>query len=311
MIDTSVGLLPCCERLLCCSAFVTMEWNIHRYAPSSIMKCFLPAIMFAAAPGIVGSAFAQDFRVIALHENPDRTMSVNLFSSADPVTVKKYMPDGGAPASVSSFALFAGEDTVLIDTCTGNETWGNKLTEAGVKPESVKLILLTHFHGDHVGGLIQGNVRRFPNAKVLASIPEFEAGQRQPPIERIRSAYGQDFATFNFDEEVFANSLVKVKALNAVGHTPGHTVFLIESKQTDKEKLLIIGDLLHAAALQFPVPDACTSYDLDMENAVASRKRILDFAAQEKIPVGGMHLPPPSIGMVKKEVKGYVFELKK
>lgn len=268
-------------------------------------------MLFVAALGIVRSAFAQDFRVVALHENPDRTMNVNLFASADPKTVKKYMPAGGAPASVTSFALFAGEDTVLIDTCTGNEAWGKKLTEAGIKPESVKLILLTHFHGDHVGGLMQGTARRFPNAKVLSSVPEFESGHRQPPIERIRVAYGQDFATFNFDAQVFANSLVSVKALDAAGHTPGHVAFLIEPKQADKEKLLIIGDLLHAAALQFPVPEACTSYDSDREKAVASRKRVLDFAAQEKIPAGGMHLPPPSVGTIKKEGKGYVFELKK
>jgi glyoxylase-like metal-dependent hydrolase (beta-lactamase superfamily II) len=221
------------------------------------------------------------------------------------------MPDGGAPASMSSFVLFAGEDTILFDTGLGGEAWIKKLTELGVKPESVKLILLTHFHGDHIGGLMQDNVRRFPNAKVLASAPEHESGAQQPPIVKIQSAYGQDFAKFKFDDEVFANAVIKIKALDAVGHTPGHAAFLIESKKESKEKFLIIGDLLHAAALQFPVPEACASFDADKEKAVVSRKRILDFAAQEKIPVGGMHLPPPSIGTVKKEDKGYAFELKK
>ena len=273
------------------------------------MKCFLLTLMFVAALSFVGSAFAQDFRVVALHENPDRTMNVSIFSSADPEALKKYMPDGGAPASISSFVLFAGEDTVLIDACTGNETWGKRLTDAGVKPESVKLILLTHFHGDHTGGLFQGTARRFPHAKVLASAPEYDSQGTQ--TKQIKAAYGQDFVKFNFDDEVFSNSLVKVKALDATGHTPGHTAFLIEPRQADKEKLLIIGDLLHAAALQFPAPESCASYDSDKEKAVAARKRILDFVAQEKIPVGGMHLPPPSVGTIKKESKGYVFELKK
>jgi len=272
--------------------------------------------MFAAALGIIGSAFAQDFRVAALHENPDRTMNASLFSSADPEAVKKYMPDGGAPASVSSFVLFAGKDTVLFDTGNDGEAWGKKLTDLGVKPENVTLILLTHMHGDHIGGLLQGDARRFPNAKVLAATSEYDhylLRERQPQgaqFGKIKAAYGQDFAKFNFDDEVFANSLVKIKALDAVGHTPGHTVFLIEPKQAGEEKLLIIGDLLHAAALQFPVPEACASFDADKAKAVASRKRILDLAAQEKIPVGGMHLPPPSVGTVKKEGPRYVFDIK-
>jgi len=263
------------------------------------------------------SVLAQDFRVVAIDEAPGRTMNAGLFASADPEAVKKYMPDGGAQASVSSFVLFAGEDTVLFDTGNGGGLWVKKLTDLGVKPENVKLILLTHMHGDHIGGLLQGDTRRFPNAKVLASTPEydFEAlRERQPrgaQFGRITAAYSQDFAKFNFGDEVFANAVVKIKAIDAVGHTAGHAVFLIEPKQEGKEKLLIIGDLLHAAALQFPVPEACASFDADKEKAVASRKRLLDFAAQEKILIGGMHLPPPSVGTVKKEdTGGYTFELK-
>jgi glyoxylase-like metal-dependent hydrolase (beta-lactamase superfamily II) len=267
--------------------------------------------LFAITMSATTALFAQNFRIVALDESPGRSMNAGLFTSADPETIKKYMPDGNAPASMSSFVLFAGEDTILFDTATGSETWVKKLTEHGVKPESVKLILLTHFHGDHIGGLLQGDTRRFPNAKVLSSTQEYEAGLRQPPIVKIQSVYGKDFTTFKFDDEVFANTVVKVKALDAMGHTPGHAVFLIELKPENKAKVLIIGDLLHAAALQFPAPEACASFDSDKGKAVASRKRILDFAAQENILVGGMHLPPPSIGTVKKEDKGYSFGLKK
>jgi len=264
--------------------------------------------MFVAALGMFGSVFAQNFKVVSIDESPGRTMSAGTFASADPESVKKYMPDGSAPASVSSFVLFAGEDTVLIDTGTGNETWIKKLTDLGVKPENVKLILLTHFHGDHIGGLFQGDVRRFPHAQVRASTPEYDS--QGAGFEKIKAAYGEDFAKFNFDDVVFAHSLVTVKALDASGHTPGHAVFLIESKQKE-DKLLVIGDLLHAAALQFPVPEACASYDMDREKAVTARKRILDFAAKEKILVGGMHLPPPNLGIVKKLDRGYAYGLVK
>ncbi|MDR0326964.1 MAG: MBL fold metallo-hydrolase [Planctomycetaceae bacterium] len=270
------------------------------------MKFLLLSPMVLFSMSVFGSALAQDFKVIAINGAPGHTMGADLFSSAGSETVKKYIPDGGAPASMSSLVLFAVEDAVLIDTGAGGTAWFNKLTELGVKPENVKLILLTHFHGDHIGGLFRGDARRFPHATVLAST--LECDSQKSAFEKIKVAYGNDLKKFNFDDEVFANSLIKVKALDAVGHTLGHTAFLIESKQKDDDKFLIVGDLLHAAVLQFPVPEACASFDANREKAVASRKRLLDFAAQEKIHNGGMHLPPPSIGTVKKVDKGYAFE---
>ena len=281
------------------------------------MNHFFLVATFIVTLGVAGVVLAQDFRVVPLHENPNRTMNASIFASADPEAVKKHMPEGTAPASTSSFLLFAGEDVVLIDAGQNSEAWSAKLTELGVQPENVKLILLTHFHGDHIGGLLKGDARRFPNAQVLCSTPEYNfylIRTRQPAgasFSRISAAYGEDFGKFDFDDEVFANPLVKVKALDAAGHTPGHTVFLIEPVQEGKEKLLILGDLLHAAALQFPVPEACASFDMDQEKAIAARKRILDFAVEHQLPVGGMHFPPPGIGMVKKEGSGYSFELKK
>jgi len=257
----------------------------------------------------------QDLRIVAIDEDPGRIMDAGLFATADPDVLRRYMPEGGAPASVTTFVLFAGEDTILFDAGLGGELWVQKLDEAGVKPESVKLVLLTHMHGDHIGGLLQGNERRFPNAKVLVARPEYEwwlARSYTPPAAeqplRILAAYGTDLAAFNFDDVVFENSEVKVKALDASGHTPGHTVFLIEPKDSQGERLLILGDLLHAAALQFPRPEVCARFDMDHERAIAARKRILDFAAQEKIPVAGMHFPPPHFGIVEKNDQGgYIF----
>ena len=252
------------------------------------------------------SIFAQqkNYKIVAIDDSPGRTMNAGRFTSADPEAVKKYMPEGSAPASVTTFILFAGEDTILFDTGNGNELWVKKLTEAGVKPESVKFVFLTHMHGDHIGGLFQNNARRFPNAKVLSSKPDYEQ------LAKVKSAYGQDFTTFNFGDEVFANAQVKVKALDAVGHTPGHAAFWIESTKAEDEGLMIVGDLLHAVALQFPVPEACASFDMDHEKAIASRKRILDEAAKGKYPIAGMHFPAPHIGKVEKNDQGgYVFRV--
>ena len=299
------------------------------------------------------SLSAQDFRIVAIDERPGHTMSADLFATAAPDAVRKYMPDGTAPASVTTFVMFAGDDIILFDAGLGSELWEQKLTEAGVKPEDVKLVLLTHTHGDHIGGLMKGDERdrRFPNATIrlseqelvhwmpfwvpppgmrvaispdeqhLASWRIYETYRSDPPIvrERVglfiretrRGSFIPDIAPFNFGDIVFENAHVKITAKDAVGHTPGHTVFLVEPKVEGEERLLIVGDLLHAAALQFPVPEACARFDMDMEKAVIARKRILNFAAENNIPIAGMHFPPPSIGTVRKDGNGgYVFELR-
>jgi glyoxylase-like metal-dependent hydrolase (beta-lactamase superfamily II) len=257
-------------------------------------------------------AAAQDFKIAAALE-VSRMMETSIFAAADPAVVKQYIPNG-APASMSSFVLVAGDDTILFDAGLGSKSWIDSITQLGVKAENIKLILLTHLHPDHIGGLLDGETRRFPNAKVRCSIPEYEywlpKGQkpRTKQLALIQSVYGSDFVgDCAFDATVFSNAVVKVKALDAVGHTPGHTAFLIESP---KQRFLIVGDLLHAAALQFPRPEICSSYDNAPTQTVVSRKRILDLAVQEKLPIGGMHLPAPSIGTVKKDDKeGYIFTL--
>jgi glyoxylase-like metal-dependent hydrolase (beta-lactamase superfamily II) len=302
------------------------------------MKHFFLLTTLIATMCIAGSAFAQqnqpngtfvfdqqsNLRIVAIDESPGRTMDASIFPTAAPETLRRYMPEGGAPASVTTFVLFAGDDIVLFDAGLGGQLWLQKMEELGVTPENVKLVLLTHMHGDHIGGLFRssasGYVRRLSNARVLCAAPEIEHWLRERGIRTtefrpspsdptsLMGLYANDFGTFNFGDVVFENSLVKVTAKDASGHTPGNTVFLVESKQESNKKLLILGDLLHAAALQFPAPEVCARFDMDHEKAIAARKRILDFAAQEKIPVAGMHFPSPSIGTVEKNDQGgYVY----
>jgi glyoxylase-like metal-dependent hydrolase (beta-lactamase superfamily II) len=99
-----------------------------------------------------------------------------------------------------------------------------------------------------------------------------------------------------------ADATFAVKALDAAGHTPGHTVFQVEKSG---QKFLIIGDLVHAVDLQFAIPEECPSFDLDKAAAIASRRRILDLAAGERIQVAGMHMPFTGTGLVEKTGSGY------
>jgi glyoxylase-like metal-dependent hydrolase (beta-lactamase superfamily II) len=234
---------------------------------------------------------------------------------AIPEIIDKYLPEGVFRLEIQAFLVRTPNKNILIDAGVGRNLSGN-LKALNISGDMIHAILLTHMHGDHIGGLLDGNTRRFPHAVILSSRLEYDywlpqnSKPRTTQLEKIKTAYGNDFfRTFEFDEQVFANDIVKVTAIDAVGHTPGHTAYRLESKES---RLLIIGDLLHAAALQFPLPEICSSYDMEPKATVASRKRILDFAVKENIPIGGMHLPPPNIGTVKSNgAGGYEFTPKR
>jgi glyoxylase-like metal-dependent hydrolase (beta-lactamase superfamily II) len=95
-----------------------------------------------------------------------------------------------------------------------------------------------------------------------------------------------------------------ISPIAAYGHTPGHTIFQIEN---GGEKFLIIGDLLHVALVQFPVPEISATYDMDQSAAAAIRRQTLDYAAKNNIPVGGMHIVYPGTGAVTVEDSGFKF----
>jgi len=251
--------------------------------------------------------------------------SADVFPTVDKATFDKYATGGRIPSSVSAFLLeipgfrrnSANEPEsayVLFDAALGasNGKFVANLGKAmlgGYHPEKIILVMITHSHGDHIGGLLDGDAKRFPNATVLIySKQEYEywSKQNNAMFERIKKTYGINFkGEFPLDE-AFTHTIgeaprISITPLNAVGHTPGHTAFLIES---EGEKLIVVGDLLHAAALQFPIPEACARYDMDQAEAVQARRRILDKAAEENIPVAGMHFPNPGIGFVKKNATG-------
>ena len=191
------------------------------------------------------------------------------------------------PGSVNVFLLeFEGSTKrVMIDAGFG-EPKGALLKEmklAGIAPESISDILVTHIHPDHVGGL-----PAFPAARVHIAKKEYDAwrgdGSRKnlarflPPPERL--------VLFEYDTEVVPG----VTALEYAGHTPGHTVFRLG------ESVFFIGDLVHAAELQIARPNFCARYDKDPKKAVESRRNALRFLRGEwfgaHIPFPGRHVNP-------------------
>lgn len=254
-----------------------------------------------------------DMRVVTLQDRPGNS-DIELFSGpASPEERGRYFTDNKTPAGINAFLIRTKDKNILVDTGYGPLAPGQSglvpaLEALGLKPENIDVVLLTHMHMDHIGGLLDGDKRAFPKAKIHAAKAEIDywlgladKDPAQPNAAlalKTQKAYGPDMTAFAFGDKV----LPDVIAIEAVGHTPGHTVFHL---QAGDKSLLIVGDLVHAAALQFPLPDECARYDMDMPEAVKARKRILDLAAENKWQIAGMHMPFPATGMVEKDGAGY------
>ena len=217
----------------------------------------------------------------------------SLFSDAsDSLYNSLNMPDG-IPASVSTFLVKVDGKYILFDAGLG--AFGgqlmNRLAALGVNPDSIGLVYLTHFHVDHIAGMVTKDstgkdVRVFNNATVYAGKVEYDAWMNDIPKNDLQKVimgiYKDSLHLFAFGDTLPQG----VIALDAVGHTPGHTAFQFSN-------LLVIGDLMHGYALQKDHPEINSNYDMDKEKSIESRKRLMQYARDNKLTMAGMHLPPP------------------
>jgi len=179
-----------------------------------------------------------------------------------------------------------------------------------VEPDKINTILLTHLHGDHFGSLQRDGRAVFPNAKIYLSKNELEYFTVTNPNQGAINAlapYRSNIVTFEPGDLLNARNaeiLPGIKPIAAYGHTPGHTIYLLES---GRAKVLIIGDLLHVGLVQFHLPQISATFDIDGASAAATRQRVLQYAAANEIPIAGMHLVYPGMGMLQAYNNGQSF----
>ena len=219
----------------------------------------------------------------------ERLMERTLFADASDELIDSLKLADGIPSSMSTFLVETDGVRILFDTGMGapDSRLLSGLASLGVTPADIKYLYLTHFHGDHIGGMMKGDSIVFPNAEVYASKVEYDAwlkmsSDRNAQVVKTMNAYKDRLHLFEFGETLPGN----VVAMNAEGHTPGHTVY-------QAGKLLVIADLIHGATLQLEHPEICAAYDMDKDAAVKSRKHFLRYAKENGLTMAGMHLPPP------------------
>jgi glyoxylase-like metal-dependent hydrolase (beta-lactamase superfamily II) len=280
----------------------------------------MDAQAFAAENSNVYTYRVGAFEVILLSEGQSQGSGGTLIGTDDAM-MKQYVPGGAYPTAVNAFLVRTPERVVLIDAGFGRELFTN-MKSVGVEPEAIDAVLLTHMHGDHIGGLLtEGNKIAFPKAKLYLAQQERDYWTSEEIMntfpedrqlgfknsQKALTAYGDAVQTFDPRGLDAGPELLLpgIRPIAAFGHTPGHTLFMVESEGA---RLLIWGDLTHAMAIQMPVPQVAMTYDVNPQEAVASRLAVLKYVSEEKIPVAGMHVPYPGIGDITSgPANGYTF----
>jgi glyoxylase-like metal-dependent hydrolase (beta-lactamase superfamily II) len=222
----------------------------------------------------------------------------------------------------TAFLVNTGKQLILIDA--GSGTWfgggalgrmAGSLRSAGYTPEEVDLVLVTHLHSDHIGGLTtQDGQRVYPNAEIYVAkedsdfwlSPEIAAKspkEAQPFFQSARAIAAPYIKAGKWHPFNRSDAIVDGMQLVPLhGHTPGHMGYEFSSKG---QKILFWGDTIHAQRVQLPQPNVTVVFDIDPAAAAATRNQLLSELAREDIVIAGPHMLFPSLGRLHRAGSGY------
>jgi len=231
---------------------------------------------------------------------------------------ENLLPEGRYQPGFSPTLVNTGRELVLFDTGNGENGFvprpeggwlARELAPAGFKAEDVDVIVLSHGHPDHVGGLMEGGKPLFPNARYVIGQIEYDYwapdGKHTGELEKMAAVFRANtkaiadrFTFLKPGDDVVPG----IRAVEAYGHTPGHLNFLIES---GGKAIYFWGDCAHHQVASLAQPDWHCVFDIDKEQGAATRKRVYDMLATERLPIIGYHMPFPSVGYVERQGSAY------
>ncbi len=295
--------------------------------------------VLASAPGLAGGGATPaadlpgvyryglgEAAVTALHEGGvKRPLDAGFVRNAplpevQAALARAFLPTDTLPITFTPLLLTLGGKRVLVDAGFADQgppgTGGvlRGLALAGIDPGTVDAVVISHFHPDHILGLKRKDGSpTFPNAQVL--VPEAEwrfwmddGRMANPPdalkanLAAVQKTFGSGLKVerYSWDKEV----LPGLTALGTPGHTPGHTSFRLES---GGKRLLIASDITNHPALFVRHPDWSALFDMDADQARATRHKMLALMADERVPVAFYHAPFPAAGHIAKADGAYEF----
>lgn len=273
----------------------------------------------AAAPRPIAAQAAQgpmnarqnsfdlgDFRVSTILagtrtvEEPQTIFGLNAspeeFAAA---SAANFIPTDKAQFFFTPTVVNTGSEVVLFDTGLAAAGTLPALAEAGYAPEDIDVVVLTHMHGDHIGGLMNDGQPTYANARYVTGQAEFDAwatranegfeANVRPLAEKM---------TFIGDGGSVASGIT---GMAAFGHTPGHMVYMLDSQD---EQVLLIADLANHYVWSLAYPEWEFRFDMDKAAAAESRKRVLGMLAADRVPMIGYHMPFPAMGFVETRGEG-------
>lgn len=285
------------------------------------------------APSVVQVGFRKqklgDFEVIALNDGVTRRpLAAEFVRNAPLGEVQELLRSQSLPTDYldvpyTAFLVIAGNRKVLMDTGfsdNGAPTTGRLVTNlnaAGYKVEDIDTVILSHFHGDHILGLRnKAGQLVYPNARVMvpavehafwmddakmAAAPDAMKGAFQTVRRTVGSLSADQLVKFDAGVEIVPG----IRSVAAYGHTPGHTLFMVESRG---EKFAYLADITNVPQLFARNPDWAVQFDMNAEDARMARRKVFDMIVNDKVMAGGFHFPFPAFGRMEKMGNGFDFK---
>ena len=226
-----------------------------------------------------------------------------------------FLPSDKMTIPFTTLVVNTGSKLVLLDTGNGDlgaptsGTWMANFKAAGFDPANVDTVLISHFHGDHINGLrLKDGTAVFPKAEIMVPAAEWAfwmddakmgsaPDPMKPAFQNVRRVFGpiaKDVKQFEWGKE----PVTGITTVAAPGHTPGHTAFALAS---GSGKLMVMSDTTNNPVLFTRHPDWAAVFDMDGAQAAATRRKMLDMAASDRMQVSFYHAAFPATGFIAKE----------
>jgi glyoxylase-like metal-dependent hydrolase (beta-lactamase superfamily II) len=234
-------------------------------------------------------------------KNPHSIFGTNVSQEEfDAASAAARIPNDQIQFFFTPTVVNTGAELILFDTGWNAADTTSALTEAGYTPDQVDVVVLTHMHPDHIGGLMADGKPAYPNARYVTGAVEYDAWDMSgnKMFEKQMRPLAEKTSFINGGDAIASG----ITGLDAFGHTPGHMTYMLES---GGKQLLLGADFANHYVWSLAYPDWQVRFDKDKEQAVKTRRRILDMLATDGVPMIGYHMPWPGIGYVETRDTGY------